>query len=576
MKKHSIVMVFAALIILILFFEPLAAQNSAEITRPSVALVLEGGGALGFAHIGVIKVIEELGIPIDLIVGTSMGAAVGGFYALGYDSDRLEEISLSIDWDDVFSEQVTFIDERYLDRIDRSRYFARLDFDRYGIKVPSSLLSGRKMLYYLDRLTLDVSSPTDFDSLPRRFRAVATDLATGERVVLDHGSLADAMRASMGVPGILAPYRIGDRYLVDGAVVDNLPVRVARELGADLIIAVNLDRRMPFEAKSLNRNPLETMSRSLDILIYSNVQRQLPDADMAVRVDLSGYGTGDYQKAPEIIALGKKAAEELLEEFKIFKSKLGALTDYSADIHNKDQTPILMVKGEGGDQEDRDRAYTLFAPFAGKILVASDLEEAVAVLEARGSYQYIRLRGTTEDSVPTLTVTLQKREIPGHSLRLGIDYNSTYSSSNLSRTSLSFSLVFCGLITKNSRLTINATIPDSPALEFIMLQPISENLFAEGFVLARQETDAYFDDSASISLQQTEILEMGINLGANPVSWAEFTTGVRYQLAQAARDPLIITGDARGPVLIGNIFFFGLSIGFADISCHRIFHFFPL
>jgi NTE family protein len=405
----------------------LMAQDSVGTARPSVALVLEGGGALGFAHIGVIKVIEELGIPVDLVVGTSMGATVGGFYALGYDSARLEEITLSIDWDDVFSEQVTFIDERYLDRIDHSRYFASVDFDRHGFMVPGRLLSGRKMLYYLDRLTLEVATPTDFDLLPRRFRAVAADIATGERVLLDHGSLSDAMRASMGVPGVLAPYRLDGRYLVDGAIVDNLAVSVARELGADLIIAVNLDKRIPFEPESLNRNPLETITRSIEIMIRSNVQRQLPDADIAVIVDLSGYDAGDYQKAAEIIALGKKAADEMHEEFNMLKTKLGALSDYAADISRKDLTPIMSVHIEGGDSKDRDRAYALFLPLVGKTNINADLEKAVATLEERGSYEYIRLRRTTEKSVPTLTVTLQKREKPGHSLRRGIDYGATYS-----------------------------------------------------------------------------------------------------------------------------------------------------
>ncbi|MDZ7794576.1 MAG: patatin-like phospholipase family protein [Spirochaetia bacterium] len=555
MRKHSIVMILITLIIPIVLCGPLWAQDHSGTPRPSVALVLEGGGALGFAHIGVIKVIEELGIPIDLVVGTSMGATVGGFYALGYDSARLEEISLSIDWDDIFSEKVTFIDERYLDRIDQSRYFARIEFDSHGFKVPSSLLTGRKMLYYLDRLTLGVSSPTDFDSLPRRFRAVATDLATGERVVIDHGSLSDAMRASMGIPGILAPYRIGDKYLVDGAIVDNLPVSVARELGADLIIAVNLVRKLPFEPESLNRNPLETMSRSIDIMIRSNVQRQLLDADLAVKVDVRAYDIGDYQKALEIIALGKKAAEELHEEFDNLKTKLGEPPDYTADIHRKDQTPILKVNIKGADKKDRDRAHALFAPFVGKILVASDLKEAVEVLEARGSYEYIRLRRTTEESVPTLTVTLQKRKAPGHSIRLGIDYNSTYSSSNLSNAGISFSLVFRSLITENSRLTINAKIMDSTAFELIMLQPFGVNLFAEGFFMARQETDAFYNNSSTISLQQTEIIEMGINLGANPVHWAELAAGVRYQLAQASMEPIVPAGDARESVFIGNIFF---------------------
>lgn len=555
MKKLSIVIILIACIITVFLCNSLWAQDSDGTPRPTVALVLEGGGALGFAHIGVIKVIEKHGIPIDLIVGTSMGASIGGFYALGYDSTRLKEVALSIDWDDILSEQDTLFDERYLDRIDRSRYFARIDFDRHGFKVPSSLLSGRKMLYYLDRLTLGVSSPTDFDSLPRRFRAVATDIATGERVVIDHGSLADAMRASMGVPGILAPYRIGDRYLVDGALVDNLAVSVARDLGADLIIAVNLDKRITFKPESLNRNPLETMSRSIDIMIRSNVQRQLMDADLAVRVDLSGYDSGDYKKAVEIIDLGKKAADEMHEEFNTLKSKLGPLSDYAADIHRRDQTPIIRVKIEGGDSKDYERAYALFAPLAGTLLIDSKLEEAVATLEAMGRYEYIRLRRTTEESEPTLTVELQKREAPGHSIRLGIDYNSTYSSSNLSNAGVSFSLVFRSLITENSRLTINAKMMDSPAVELVMLQPLGGNLFVEGFLLAQQKTDTFFNSSSSLSLQQTKIVETGINLGTNPVSWAEFAAGVRYQLAQAAQNPLIPAGDALESVLIGNIFF---------------------
>ncbi len=555
MKRHFIVMVLITIIISVFFSGHLWAQESSVTERPSVALVLEGGGALGFAHIGVIKVIEEHGIPIDLIVGTSMGAAVGGFYALGYDSARLEEVILSMDWDDIFSEQGSFIEERYLDRIDHSRYFAHINFDRHGFKVPSSLLTGRKMLYYLDRLTIGVSSPTDFDSLPRQFRAVATDLDTGERVVIDHGSLADAMRASMGVPGILAPYRIGDRYLVDGAIVDNLAVNVARDLGADFIIAVNLDRRMPFDPKSMNRTPLETMSRSIDIMIRSNVQRQLRDADLAVKVGVGVYDTGDYRKASEIIVLGKKAADEVHAEFAILKSNLGPLPDYTADMHRIDQTPIMRVRIEGGDKQDRDRARLLFAPFAGKILVPSELEEAVAVLEAMGRYEYIRLRRTTEDSKPTLTVTLKKREAPGHSLRLGINYNSTYSSSNISNAGISFSLVFRSLLTENSRLTFNVKIMDSPALELIMLQPFGETLFVESFLLAVQETDSFFTDSSSISLQQTRIMEMGINLGSNPVSWAEFAAGLRYQWVLAAQDPIIPAGDAMESVFIGNIFF---------------------
>lgn len=554
MQSGFIGLLFSMSVFLLLPGNALWSQDPVENIRPTVALVLEGGGSLGFAHIGVIKVIEEIGIPIDLIVGTSMGATVGGLYALGYDATRLKEISLGVDWDAVFSEQMTSIDERYLERIDTSSYVMSVDFDRQGFKVPSSLLSGRKMLYYLDRFTMELVAPTNFDELPRRFRAVAADIATGERVVIGHGSLADALRASMGVPGMLAPYHIEDRYLVDGAVVDNLAVDVARDLGADLIIAVNLARNTPFEPELLNRNPLETLIRAVDIMIRSNVLRQSHDADLVVTVDVQNYDSDNYQNAIKMIALGTEAAEKMHADLEEFKSKLGTLSDYTANLHQTDQTPILKIEIEGGNRQDQERARSLFSPLEGNILAASDIEDAVAALEARGSYEYIRLQRTINDSVPTLTVSLQRKAKPGHSLRLGIDYSSTYSGSSLNSTDFALSLVFRSLITENSRLTMNALIPDSPTLELIMLQPIGGEAFIEGFIMARQETEAFLYTSSSIVLQQTGIIETGINLGISPVLWAEIVTGVRYQLTQGAQNPIITAGEASGSALIGTVF----------------------
>lgn len=162
------------------------------------------------------------------------------------------------------------------------------------------------------------------------------------------------------------------------------------------------------------------------------------------------------------------------------------------------------------------------------MLVATDLKEAVAALEATGSYKYVGLRRTVDDSVPTLKVTLQKLEAPGHSLRLGIDYNSTYSSSNRSNAGIAFSLVFRSLLTENSRLTINAEIMDSPALGLIMLQPLGGNLFIEGFLLARQETETYYNTETTVSLQQTQFIEMGINLDSPIFPTTGFSLLSRY------------------------------------------------
>jgi len=173
--------------------------------RPVIALALQGGGARGLAHIGVIKVLEEMGIPIDYVVGNSMGAVVGGLYAIGYTGDDLVTLVSTIDWPALFSDPASYDYLSYRGRLDRARYFARIPFTQDGIQLNAGLLDGNSALAYLDRLTIQVSSNTHFDSFPRKFRAAASDIIAGEAVVLESGSLAEAVRASMSIPGILNP-----------------------------------------------------------------------------------------------------------------------------------------------------------------------------------------------------------------------------------------------------------------------------------------------------------------------------------------------------------------------------------
>lgn len=305
-------------------------------------------------------------------------------------------------------------------------------------------------------------------------------------------------------------------------------------------------------------------------MIRSNVQRQLLDADLAVRVDLSGYDAGDYQKALEIIALGEEAAKGMLDEFGTLRSELGSLPDYTPDLYGEDPTPILRVTVEGADRTDRDRVHALFAPFVGEALAASELEEAVAVLEATGSYEYVRVRRTVEEPTPTLPVTLQKREAPGHSLRLGMDHSSTYSGSSVNAAGISPSVVFRNLITEDSRLTVNARILDSPALELIALQPLGVSLFVEGFLKARQESETYVGDLTGTSLDQTGIIETGVNLGINPVPWAEIAAGVRYQWTHAAQGPIIPAGVTNRMGVARECPHLGLSTRLPDIPGQRL------
>lgn len=532
-------------LILSLFCLVASAQDPAVEPRPQVALVLEGGAALGLAHIGVIKIIEELGIPVDIVVGTSMGATVGGFYAEGFNAAALEEIALDIDWFDVFFEGVTSSEENFRSRVDGSRYFASLGFDARGLKTPGRVLSGRKMIYLLDRLTISQPSPLDFDTLPRRYRAVTVDLATGERVVIGNGSLADAMRASMGIPGLFAPYLIGDRYLVDGGAVDNLPVDVARGLGADLIIAVDLIGGTPFSPEEFDRNPLDALNRTVMIMLRENVKVQLPGADLVVSVDLTGYQPTDFGKTAEIIALGEKSARALRSELEAFKARLGSLLTEETDIGLKDQPSIQKVIVEGGNEKDRARVRALCTQIYGlsSTETVEKLYDTIEILEELGIYESIRVRRSEDESIPTLVLTLKRRQEPGQSVRLGLEYESSYSGSNVGWFSLLPSIVFRDLTTDDSRLAINMRILDSPALNVSFVQPISERLFVEGVLQARQNTEAFSNESTVDFLYQNRAVNIGINVGINPAKWAEASLGLSYEWMQYDQIPFIRSGE---------------------------------
>src|ERR1700727_1062605 len=206
--------------------------------RPRICLVLSGGGARGMAHIGVLKVLEELKVPIDCIAGTSMGAVVGGLYASGMTAAQIDATMRSVDWQEAFRDAPPRRDLAFRRKQDDQNFLVRLPLGlKHGkILLPKGFIQGQKLQETLRQLTLPFSNSTDFDLLPTPFRAVATDLETGNAVLLEKGDLAIAIRASMSAPGVFAPVDLHGRPLVDGGLADNLPITVARELGADVLV----------------------------------------------------------------------------------------------------------------------------------------------------------------------------------------------------------------------------------------------------------------------------------------------------------------------------------------------------
>ena len=210
--------------------------------RPKIGLALSGGGAGGGAHVGVLKALEEMDVPIDFIAGTSMGAIVGGFYAAGYSADSIKALMLNVDWQAAFSDRPSRRDQTMRKKELESEFLIpyRIGFNKGSIQLPLGVIEGQHLDQIFHRILQGVNEVNDFDELHIPFRAVATDLVSGEEVILATGSLPDALRASMSIPGVFAPVRMNDRLLVDGGMANNLPVSVVRAMGADIVIAVDI------------------------------------------------------------------------------------------------------------------------------------------------------------------------------------------------------------------------------------------------------------------------------------------------------------------------------------------------
>ncbi|MBN2241444.1 MAG: patatin-like phospholipase family protein, partial [Acidobacteria bacterium] len=282
-----------------------------------IGLALQGGGAKGFAHIGVLRWLEENRIPVEVIAGTSMGGLIGGLYAMGMRPDEMEALVISLDWNELIGGQVPFRLLSFRRKEDRLSYPNRLDLGlRDGIQLPSGLNSGHGIGLILDRVTLPYYGLRSFDDLPTPFRCVAVDLVTGKQEVFSEGSLRDALRATISIPGIFSPVRRNGQIFIDGGVLNNLPVGLAREFGADTVIAVSLDIG-PFDAEKAD-SFLDVVERSIDVGIDDNVNASLETADLVVAVDVQGYSTLDFETGADIIQRGYASAAAMSGELMRF------------------------------------------------------------------------------------------------------------------------------------------------------------------------------------------------------------------------------------------------------------------
>jgi len=392
-----------------------AAPPAPDTTRPNIGLVLSGGGARGAAHVGVLKVLEELRIPVDILVGTSMGSIVGGLYASGLSPVELEEELLAIDWGDAFRDSPPREEIEYRRKHDDSAFLVQfqLGFRNGGFVLPQGLSSGQKLGLILSRLTVPVSGIDDFDSLSIPFRAVAADIVAGEEVILEGGSLFEAMRASMSVPGALSPYEIDGRLLVDGGLLNNLPVDVAKRMGADVIIAVDISS--PYRDQEHLGSILGITEQVVRMMTRENSDRNielLETGDILIQPDLGEMSSADFDEVADAVEMGEEGARQATRRLRALSVNKAEYDRYLAGHRRPEWVPPvvenLAIENESfvssGIIESRIE-QELGRPFQ-----SDSVEADIARLFGLGEFQQVAYY--LEDAPDGSTIRLKLKEKP--------------------------------------------------------------------------------------------------------------------------------------------------------------------
>ena len=421
----------SALLLTLLAGGPLARADStsqsgtAPAGRPKICLVLSGGGARGAAHVGVIEALEKLHIPVDCIVGTSMGAIVGGLYAAGMSAEELE---LQMNRPALQADMANSPPRSrlsYQDKEDELKYLLRVEFgyanDRYFL--PQGIVNGNAPGRILNVLTVALTPDSDFDKLPIPFRAVATDITNGNMMVLDHGSLADAIHASMSVPGLYPPVHIGDSLLVDGGLSRNLPIDVARKMGADVVIAVNINSVLA-QGKELT----DVFSVSLQVLkLYGNQNVKdsiatLKSGDELIQPDLGDIGATDFQSMGDAVKLGETQAYDQLAKRTDLALSDADYAAYETTFRKVPEAPqrieFVDVSGNGSVSPELVRARFGIKP--GDIWDEQRINDGLRRLYDLGYFNRVDAVLQYKDGRPGLEVLVDPKEWRPNYLQFGI------------------------------------------------------------------------------------------------------------------------------------------------------------
>ena len=514
--------------------------------RPRIGLVLSGGGARGAAHVGVIRALEQLRIPIDAVAGTSMGAMVGGLYAAGLGGEEIERVFRELDWEEAIRDRAPRRDLAYRRKQDDRNILAKGAVGvrgATGVELPLGLVQGQKITQVLRGATARVADVQDFDDLPTPFRALATDLETGEPVVLAKGDLVTVLRASMSAPGVLTPVELDGRLLVDGGLVDNLPVELARSMGVDRLIVVDVS--FPLARRDDFDSAFDIANQMIGIMVRQGTRQSktaLQPGDVLIEPDLGHMTSLDFDRVPLVLEMGRTATLEASQRLEALALPPAEYERHVAD-RARDRDPTLriaFVRPSARSQDEAPRVEAVFGDLVGRKLDSPELQRRLATQYRLDQFESVDYRVVGAGDERGIEVDLRRKSWGPAFLRLGVGVENDYEGGATANAAAQLRLTALNAL--DAELTTDLQVGEEPLLAMEFYQPVSLRLPVFVAPALRYETQVLqlvTEDGQRVARYRVRDTDVSFAVGAELSNWGEVRAGVRR-------------GDGSSRILVGD------------------------
>ncbi len=518
--------------------------------RPRIGLALSGGGALGLTEIGIIQWMEENHIPVDRIAGTSMGSIIGAMYATGMSPEEMKAFAKKINWDEALLPEPGYSQLSFRRKQDRRRFLVGTPLGlKHGLSGPNGYNPGQGVGLLLDRIAFPVSTVSNFDDLPIPFHCVATDMQSGDIVVLHDGSLPQAIRASMSIPGVFTPTVLNGRVLADGGMVQNIPVETVRAMDSDVVIAIEL-RLPPIDVGGLN-SLSGVLSRAIDVMIMQNEQRSLKAADARISVDMKGFFVTDYSRARELIQLGYKTAAEQGAPLLAYAIKDPVEWRNYLEARNarkaKPLKQVDTIEVTGAPPDLAQRIQQQLSKDIGKPVDLNAIDTQLTRIAGRGQFDYLGYEGFVQNGVPGIRVRAHEKTYgpPFVDLTVNVQGSGVAAFDFSAGTRITFmNIAHHGGEWRNDLLFGSRNLG---ATEFY--QPIAQSrFFIAPYAFASKYSRNSFSGLTRVAVFGDERAGGGFDIGFDSGRRSEFRFG--YELFDGKLNPLI--GATGLPIVHGS------------------------